>query len=147
MIDSTLKLFAAAFEACQDLKGEELVSLDLANVESYTDVVLVVTVTSERQMQAMADHILQKVFQRCHKHPLGTEGYQSASWILIDFGDVICHIFLNTVRDLYHLEDMWPQVKPMDEKKTEKFLIQPDAALARKRGKVSVKKVVKRKRV
>lgn len=144
MIESTIKLFRAAFEACQDLKGGDIVSLDLSSVESYTDVVLVVTVNSERQMQAMADHILQNAFQKCHKHPLGTEGYQSESWILIDFGDVICHVFVNTMRDLYHLEDMWPQVKPMDEKETEKFLLQPDAA--KKRAKVVVKKVVKRKR-
>lgn len=124
MIESTVKLFEAAFEACQDLKGEDIMSLDLSEVESYTDVVLVVSVNSERQMHAMADHIQHKVFQKCRKHPLGTEGYQSESWILIDFGDVICHVFVNTTRELYHLEDMWPKVKPMDEKATEKFLLQ-----------------------
>jgi ribosome-associated protein len=137
MIESTLKLYAAAFEACQDLKAEDLVSLDLSEAESYTDVVLVASANSERQLQSIADQIQHKVFQKCHKHPLGTEGYQGTSWILIDFGDVICHVFLNTVRGLYHLEDMWPKVKPMDEKATEKFLNQSQ--------KVSVKKIKRKK--
>src|SRR3990167_7238348 len=135
MIESTLSMFSAAFEACQNLKGEDIVSLDLSEVESYTDVVLMVSVNSERQMHAMANEIQHNVFQKCHKHPLGTEGYQSESWILIDFGDVICHVFVNTTRELYHLEDMWPKVKPMDEKTTEKFLYQHD--------KVAVKKIKK----
>lgn len=145
MIETTLKIFEAAFEACQDLKGEDIVSLDLSEVESYTDVVLVVSVNSERQMHAMADHIQHKVFQKCHKHPLGTEGYQSESWILIDFGDVICHVFVNTTRELYHLEDMWPKVKPMDQKVTEKFLHQIHEGAVKKTKKVVSKKAVKRK--
>lgn len=144
MMEPTLKLFKTVFEACQDLKAENIVSLNLSCVESYTDVVLVVTATNERQIQAVADHILQRVSQNCHKHPLGVEGYQSLSWILIDFGDVICHVFLNTTRDLYHLEDMWPQIKPMDEKQTEKFLLQSKVPVKKKQ--ISEKKVLKRKR-
>lgn len=135
MIESTVNMFSAAFEACQDLKGEDIMSIDLSEVESYTDVVLVVSVNSERQMHAMADHIQHKVFQKCHKHPLGTEGYQSESWILIDFGDVICHVFVSTMRELYHLEDMWPKVKPMDEKATEKLFVQNTRAKLKKNKK------------
>ncbi len=143
MIESIRKIFSTAFAACQDLKGEDIVSLDLSEIESYTDMILVVSASSERQMQAIADHIQHEVSKKCGKHPLGTEGYQSESWILIDYGDVICHVFVNTMRELYHLEDMWPKVKPMDEKATENFLHQ--VSEVKKTKKVTTKKSVKRK--
>lgn len=124
MLDTeTKKIFKAVFGACVDTKAQDVKSLNLADIESYTDVVVLASATSDRQMQAIADRVLNQVHTSCKQSPLGVEGYESAQWILIDFGSVICHVFLDSARPLYHLEDMWPQVRPMLEKDTHAFLL------------------------
>lgn len=109
------QLFKAVVDACEDLKAEDLLGLDLTNAQSYTDYVVIASANNERQAKAMADRVLEYAFKKCKRHPLGTEGLDVGEWVLIDFGDVVCHIFLEEVRDQYHLEDMWPKVNPIDD--------------------------------
>jgi len=121
MSDKILKLFKTAFEASQDVKGENIIGLDLTQSSSYADYILIVSGTNERQIQAIANRIVEEAFKKCQTHPLGIEGYEGAQWVLVDFGDVVCHIFLDQIRDLYHLEDMWPHVRPLTEDQLEKL--------------------------
>lgn len=124
-MDQITKLLKTALKASQEVKAEDIIGLNLTEIESYADYVLIVSAQNDRQMQSLADRILKRVFEEHKRHPLGVEGTDTSEWILIDFGDVICHVFSPEVRDVYHLEDMWPQLAPMDEKALESFVAKP----------------------
>lgn len=113
------------FEACQEGKGIDIKTLDLTQVGSYTDYVVVCSASSDRQVLSLADRVLKAVSKECERSPLGVEGYDTAEWILIDFGDAICHIFLEDIRSDYHIESMWPQVVALDEEATEASFKKP----------------------
>ena len=114
-MDKVQNLFKTIIEACQEVKAEDLIALDLRSIESYSDFILIGSAQADRQCKAIADRVLERVFEHHKRHPLGVEGFDTSQWILIDFGDVVCHIFSAEVRDVYHLEDMWPQLTAIPE--------------------------------
>ncbi|MBI5525977.1 MAG: ribosome silencing factor [Deltaproteobacteria bacterium] len=88
-------------------KGAERVSvLDVRGVVGYTDYVVVCSVQSDRAARAVADHVLETMAAAGHR-AFVTEGYDTASWILLDFSDVITHVFLPEARDFYDLDGLW----------------------------------------
>lgn len=115
------KLLQSIHQGCLEGKGEHLALLDLSNMESYADAVMLASGTNERQIQAIADRIIQKVFSDHKRHPLGVEGMDASEWVLIDFGDVVCHVFSEEAREVYHLEDMWPKVSPILDEAIESY--------------------------
>lgn len=119
--EDTKELAQAIIEACQEIKGKNIIGLDLSDRQSYTDFIVIVSGGSDRQVHAIADNILKKVFKKFGLHPLGTEGYDTSEWILIDFADVVVHVFNEEVRDDYHLEDMWINTKPVEEDEIENY--------------------------
>lgn len=122
----TADLALSAFDATQDVKARDVIGIDLSDLESYTDFILIASGGSDRQVLAIADSVIKKLFKKHHLHPLGVEGGEAAEWVLIDFGEVVVHVFLDTVRENYHLEDMWLNVKPIaqdDFAKTVKSLV------------------------
>jgi ribosome-associated protein len=140
------KLFQAVYKACVDKKGIDICVLDLTGIESYTNFMVIVSGGSDRQVKAVADNVLEEAFKKCKEHPLGTEGYESGHWVLIDFGDVVCHVFDEEYRDAYHLEHMWPKASPMNEKQVEAALKKKAPAKKKAVKKVvTTKKVVRRK--
>lgn len=92
--------------ALEDLKGQDLCSLDIAEVSSIADVMLVVTATSNRHARSLADEVVKRA-KEASVPVLGTEGKEQGEWILIDLGDVIVHVMLAAVRKLYDLESLW----------------------------------------
>ena len=126
MDKKTVELTLVIFKAIEDIKGKDIVGIDLSKSQSYTDFVLIASGGSDRQVTAIADNILENVFQNFKKNPLGVEGYESGEWVLIDFGEVVIHIFQESIREKYHLEDMWMHCRPILEKnfvKTVKALV------------------------
>lgn len=101
-------------EATWELKALNTVVIDLRKHVSYTDFVVVTTGTSDRHVQAIAKSVEFEVKQWCGKQPYGREGLDSGKWALIDFGDVILHVFNGPVRDDYDLERMWPDAPRME---------------------------------
>ena len=97
-------------EACallaQEQKAVNPVVLELIGTTALADYFLVCSGTSERHTQAMADHIEKSLKQRGIL-PRGIEGRTGGRWILMDYGDVIIHIFQQTERDFYDLEALW----------------------------------------
>ena len=106
-------LTAVIAEAAANRKAENIIGLDTRAVTSFADEFVIATGTSNRHVRAVADAILQdaKTFGRT---PLGTEGYGEGRWILIDFGDVIVHIFQQEERERYDLERLWSEATPLD---------------------------------
>ncbi|EKD51466.1 MAG: hypothetical protein ACD_62C00247G0008 [uncultured bacterium] len=100
-------------KACQAKKGLDVQLLDLSQISSYAEQVIVVSTTSDRHAQTIADHILDQAHKTLALSPIGVEGYETGQWVLVDFGSVVCHVFCNELRYEYHLEDMWPSVSPV----------------------------------
>jgi ribosome-associated protein len=95
-----------AVTAAEDRKAIELKVLHLERVSDFTDYFVIVSATSERQAQAIADHALETL-RRDGARPLHVEGYNRGQWILLDFGDLIVHVFQEEQRRFYALERLW----------------------------------------
>jgi ribosome-associated protein len=95
-----------------DMKGQNIAVMDIQKMSSIADFMLVVTGTSTRHVRSIAD----EVEKRCKEKGLnvrGSEGQESAEWILIDLGDVIVHVMQASTRKLYDLETLW-KLSPAD---------------------------------
>jgi len=89
-----------------DKKAYDLVALDLRGIFPLAEYFVICTGDSEKQVEAIMLEIIEKLKEEGTK-PLGIEGDPDSGWILIDYGDVIVHIFLPAQRDYYDLEDLW----------------------------------------
>jgi ribosome-associated protein len=95
-----------AVEAALEKKGLEPVLLDVREMASYTDFILIVSARSDRQVQAVSENVAD-VMKKDGRRTVGTEGIGTGHWSLLDFGDVIVHVFYHPVREYYDLEGLW----------------------------------------
>ena len=100
-------------QAVIDKKALDVVVLDMRHASSITDYFLICSGSSARQVQAIADAVDEQL-SRWGVAPLGVEGYQDARWILMDYGDVIVHVFVQDVREFYDLERLWAIAPKID---------------------------------
>ncbi len=89
-----------------DKKGENVKILDLSELSGFTDYFLICSGTSDRQVQAIGESI-SNIMDVQGYELYSAEGFQDGRWVLMDFGDVIVHIFLDALRDYYDLENLW----------------------------------------
>ena len=95
-----------AVSAALDRKAQDLRVLHLGRVTDFTDYFLICSGTSDRQVQAIADAIQERL--RAEKvRPLHVEGYTRAQWVLLDYGDLVVHVFQEEPRRFYALERLW----------------------------------------
>lgn len=87
-------------------KAMNLVALDVHQLTSYADVFIICSGRSNRQVNAIAEHIKVDLKKRKIK-PLSVEGVKDGQWVLLDYGHVIIHIFYDPVREFYDLEGLW----------------------------------------
>jgi ribosome-associated protein len=80
--------------------------LDVSEISSFTDLMIIATGASTRQVKALADCITEKC-RAAGVRPLGVEGERESEWILVDLGDVVVHIMNPETRDFYQLEKLW----------------------------------------
>jgi len=100
-------------EAALDKKAVDLVALDVSELTSYADTLVLATGTSDRHTRSIADAIREAASARGEK-PLGVEGYDEGRWVLIDLGDVVVHVFQADVRATYDLERLWSDAGTLD---------------------------------
>ena len=93
-----------------DKKATDAVILQVAPLTSVADYLVIGSADSDRQASAIADHI-DGLLTRAGSKPLSVEGTRSSQWVLMDFGDVIAHIFRQDVREHYALERLWADAK------------------------------------
>lgn len=103
--DNREKVFLCA-RAALDHKAVDLVILEVKNISSFTDYFVICSGNSDRQVQAIAAHIEEKL-AKGEIHPLSIEGKREGRWILLDYGDVVVHVFYQPVREFYDLERLW----------------------------------------
>ncbi len=87
-------------------KAENIIVLDVHNLTSYTDHIIIMTGNSARQVSSMGEYIY-KTMKNAGNAPIGFEGIKEGKWALLDFGDVIIHVFDEETRDLYDIEGLW----------------------------------------
>lgn len=102
------------------VKAIDIKILDLEKLSSFTDFFVITSATSSRQTRAIADNIIDEL-KKEGLPPHSYEGYNEGNWILIDYVDVVVHIFLEEIRTLYDLEGFWTKAKkvPLRVKKSE----------------------------
>ncbi len=98
--------------AALDRKPGDLVILSLKDISSFADYFVICSGNSDRQIEGLASHIGQKL-KIAGIFPLGIEGGRSGSWILMDYGDVIIHIFYEPIREFYDIESLWSDAPRM----------------------------------
>jgi len=106
--DDSLSILQAVVEAMQEKKAKKIMSLDLTKINnSVTNYFVICHATSKTQVDAIYDNVLKVVREQCATKASNKEGMENAEWILIDYFDVVVHIFLEDIRSFYHLEDLW----------------------------------------
>jgi ribosome-associated protein len=95
-----------AIAAALEKKALEPALLDLTEQASYTDYLVVLSGTSDRHVQTITDAVVE-AFAKLRRRPIGVEGAKEGQWSLIDFGDVVVHVFYHPMRDFYDLEGLW----------------------------------------
>lgn len=93
-------------KALDDGKAVDIRVLDVRKLTTMADYMVVATGRSSRQVKALADQV-EAAARALKQRPLGVEGQQAAEWILIDLGDVICHVMQAETREFYQLEKLW----------------------------------------
>ena len=113
-----MKLEKQILEILVDLKARDLVVLDVGSMSTITDLMVIATGSSDRQIKAMHDALI--VASKKLKIPIiGVEGKESYDWVLVDFGDVIIHLMREEARDFYDLEKLWSTQIPNVEASSE----------------------------
>ena len=99
--------------AIDELKGENVVTLDVAAMTTITNHFIIATGRSNRQVKAMADNVMLKAKQASFQL-LGSEGFSDQDWIIVDYGDVVVHLMQEEARNLYDLESLWSVPNAVD---------------------------------
>ena len=99
--------------AALEKKAKDLIILNVREISAFADYFIICSGRSSRQVQGLADH-LEESLKEVGIRPLGIEGRREGHWILMDYGDVIIHIFYEPTRHVYELESLWSEAKPVD---------------------------------
>lgn len=104
----TKQLVQRIAQSAIDKKATDLILLDVRKVVSYTDYILICSASSDRQVRAVADGI-KEALKKEGIQPVGTEGARGGDWVLMDYSDVVVHVFQHQVRVYYDVDDLWPE--------------------------------------
>jgi len=103
------QLAELAARIADDNRAKDIKILDLRGLTSVFDFFVIATGASVRQLHAISDEIETEAREKLNDRKLGSEGYSQGGWVLIDFGDVVVHLFDAASREYYALEDLWGQ--------------------------------------
>ena len=96
-----------AVRCAADKKATDIIVLDLRQIASFAEYFIIATGSNQRQVQAIADEIEEQLKKQVSTRPVRIEGYNTAEWVLMDYGDFIVHIFNKEAREFYDLERLW----------------------------------------
>jgi ribosome-associated protein len=103
-----------AADAIFSKKGMDIVLLDVEGLFVLSDVFVIATGTSRPHVQSLAEHVEERMSEELGLKPLRSEGRAEAEWILLDFGDVIVHLFQAAPREFYGLERLWADAEKVE---------------------------------
>ncbi len=94
--------------AMLDKKGSGVVAMDLTGIgTAITDSFVICNADSTTQVVAICDNIVEKMWSECRQDPIRQQGRENAFWVILDYGDIVVHIFKTEYREFYRLEDLW----------------------------------------
>lgn len=111
--DEAVALALDAADAADDVKATDLAVLDVADLLGIVDVFLLASAGSDRQLRAAADRIEERLRGR-DRRPIRREGSAESGWLLLDYGDLVCHLFAVEQREFYALDRLWADVPRRD---------------------------------
>jgi ribosome-associated protein len=94
-------------DALEEVKAKDIVKLDVRELTTVTDYMIVASGTSNRHVKALADAVAEKAREAGHRRPVGIEGEDGSEWVLLDLQDTLVHVMLPRVREFYNLEKLW----------------------------------------
>ncbi len=100
------KLCDLVVNALEEVKAKDIVKLDVRDLTTVTDYMIVASGTSNRHVKALADAVADKSREAGHR-PTGVEGEEGSEWVLLDLQDALVHVMLPRVREFYNLEKLW----------------------------------------
>jgi ribosome-associated protein len=112
--DRSLQLALAAARTAADNKGQNIVVLDMRKHTSLFDYFVIATGTSRRQLHAISEEIDHTLETDLNDKRLGIEGYNESRWIVLDYGNIVIHLFDEETRQFYSLENLWADAEPVD---------------------------------
>jgi len=95
-----------AVDALEEIKGLDIIKLDVSDMTTVTDWMIVASGTSGRHVKALVDNVAEKAKAAGHR-PSGIEGESGAEWVLLDLQDALVHVMLPKIREFYNLEKLW----------------------------------------
>ena len=105
MNNTELKVIA---DAMLDKKGQDVVSLDLKPIgTAISDYFIVCNADSTTNVVAIADNVEERMIEKCRRKVVRTQGKENAFWVILDYGDIVVHVFQTPYRSFYRLEDLW----------------------------------------
>ena len=110
---NSIEIARLAIQALEDKKAEEIKTIDISEVSVIADYFIIANGTNRSQIQALSDHV-EEILGKAGVPLRQIEGYQNANWVLLDFHDVIIHIFDKENRLFYDLERIWRDGKPVE---------------------------------
>lgn len=106
-----------AINALDELKGTDIVSMDVRTLTSITDYMVICTGRSSRHIDSLAENVSVRAKEK-HAACVRTEGAKESEWMLVDLGDVVVHVMTAAARTFYNLEDLWEPVKELRDAKS-----------------------------
>ena len=111
-MNDTKLLLHNIVEGIKEKKGKKIVTVDLSDLEGLVyNYFVICEGDSTTQVSAIADSVKDYVRKNSSVKPFATDGYQNSQWIVLDYGDILVHVFLREAREYYHLESLWSDAK------------------------------------
>ncbi len=102
-------------EAMSEKKGMDIVSLDLRNIgTAISDYFIVCNADSTTNVNAIADNVEDRMIEKCGRKVLRSQGRENSFWIILDYGDIVVHVFQTQYREFYRLEALWSDAERFD---------------------------------
>lgn len=109
-----VELARVAIAGADDKKATDLAVLDVADLMAVVDVFVLASTRNDRQLKAATESVEDQVRERLDRRPLRREGTPESGWVLLDYGDVVCHVFDEDQRAFYDLDRLWADVPRID---------------------------------
>lgn len=112
-MDQVKEMARIVYRALEDKKGENISIIDISAVSPLADYFIITNGSSDSQVKALVDNVEEKMHKAGHSQ-IQREGLQTGNWVLLDYGDVVVHVFNKENREFYHLERIWSDGKRIE---------------------------------
>ena len=108
------ELAILAAKALDEKKGKEISAIEITDITTLADYFVIATGSSNTQINALCGSVEKALKEQANELPLRREGYRDGTWVLLDYGCIVVHVFSPEAREFYSLERLWKDGKPLD---------------------------------